>query len=65
MLETVERFEEDLTDKCRPHRANAESPVTRGRCDRRRYLAREAAGGEDPLMVEIDRQLKSLLGLNP
>lgn len=62
MLETVERFEEDLTDKCRPH-APMRVTVTVG--DAIVVDTARERGGEDPLMVEIDRQLKNLLGLNP
>jgi 1-acyl-sn-glycerol-3-phosphate acyltransferase len=62
MLETVERFEEDLTDKCRAH-APMRVTVTVG--DAIVVETARERGGEDPLMVEIDRQLKQLLGLNP
>jgi 1-acyl-sn-glycerol-3-phosphate acyltransferase len=62
MLETVERFEEDLTDKCRPH-APMRVTVTVG--DAIVVDTARERGGEDPLMAEIDRQLKTLLGLNP
>lgn len=61
LLETIERFEEDLTDKCRPH-APLEVTVKVGEAIVV-SPSRERGGGEDPLMVEIDRQLKELLGL--
>jgi hypothetical protein len=59
LLETVERFEEDLTDRTRIHRplhaiievgeALPVSPV------------RERGGGPDPLMEKIRRQMEMLL----
>ena len=60
-LETVERFEEDLTDRCRsypPLRAvvtlGQEIPVS---------AARDRGAVEDPLMAEIGKQLKQMLGI--
>jgi 1-acyl-sn-glycerol-3-phosphate acyltransferase len=62
LIETVERFEEDLTDVCRPHPpmtamvqvgpAIAVAPV------------RERGAAEDPLMAELERQLHEMLGLS-
>ena len=59
MLETVERFEEDLTDTARIHRslrvvieigeAMVVSPT------------KEKSGGEDPLMVELDLRLRHMI----
>jgi hypothetical protein len=59
LLETVERFEEDLTDVARIHRplrvvmqigeALAVSP------------AKEKSSGEDPLMVELDQRLRQMI----
>ncbi len=61
LLETVERFEEDLTDMCRvyyPLRVTVTVgdaiPVTPGR----------ERGGDDPLMVAIEKQLKQMLGID-
>lgn len=58
LLETVERFEEDLTDRCRPYpplvavvRIGESIPVNP---DRQR-------GGDDPLLVSIEKQLKTML----
>jgi 1-acyl-sn-glycerol-3-phosphate acyltransferase len=61
LLETVERFEEDLTDDCRVHRpmtatvkigpAMIVNPV------------RERGIGEDPLMSRLNRELHELLGI--
>lgn len=62
LLETVERFEEDLTDKTRvytPLRAviavGTAIPVDPAR----------ARGGEDPVMEQIRTQLNAMLGLPP
>jgi hypothetical protein len=57
-METVERFEEDLTDKYRKH-----SPITAT------VQVGEAIpvaptrerGGEDPLMIEVEQQLQQML----
>jgi 1-acyl-sn-glycerol-3-phosphate acyltransferase len=61
LLETVERYEEDLTDTARPHYPLVASitvgeaiPVSAGR----------ERGGEDPLLTELERQLKQMLGLS-
>lgn len=63
LLETVERFEEDLTDVCRIHRSMS-AAVRIGRPipvspTRMRGIA------EDPLMVELASQLGELLGIQP
>ena len=61
LLETVERYEEDLTDVCRTHypvrvtvTVGDAIPVNPGR----------ERGGDDPLMVEIEKQLKQMLGID-
>ncbi len=61
MLETVERFEEDLTDTARIYRpmkavahvgeAIVVNPV------------RQRGAAEDPLMIEIEAQMKTMLGI--
>jgi hypothetical protein len=61
LLETVERFEEDLTDRVRLHgpihakmmvgEAIEVSPT------------RESRGEDDPLMKQIEEQLRKMLGL--
>jgi len=61
LLETIERLEEDLTDKVRPHvpltvsvsigEAIVVNPATSGR------------GGNDPLLSAVERQLRAMLGL--
>jgi 1-acyl-sn-glycerol-3-phosphate acyltransferase len=61
LLETVERFEEDLTDKVRVH-GRRSAAVTVGEAidvppDR------ESRGETDPLLGEIGRRLRLLLGL--
>ena len=64
LMETVERFEEDLTDKARTHRPiraiirvgeAIEVSPTRDRG--------ESRGEGDPLMQKIEDQLKSMLGI--
>jgi 1-acyl-sn-glycerol-3-phosphate acyltransferase len=60
LLETVERFEEDLTDQCRAH-SPLRVTVTVGNA-----IAVSSArerGGEDPLLVEIERQFQHMLGI--
>lgn len=63
LLETVERIEEDLTDRCRAYgplhvvvTVGDAIPVAPGR-------GRE--GGDDPLLAEVDASLRSLLGIAP
>ena len=59
MLETVERFEEDLTDVCRVHAPMAATvqvgeaiPVS---------PARDRRASEDPLMAAVEASLRSML----
>ena len=59
MLETVERFEEDLTDKCRVYRPMTVTvevgdaiPVPPNR---------ERGAAEDPVMANFERQLRQML----
>jgi 1-acyl-sn-glycerol-3-phosphate acyltransferase len=59
LLETVERFEEDLTDQCRAH-SPLRVTVTVGEAIT--VSAARERGGEDPLLVEIERQLQHMLG---
>ncbi len=61
ILETVERFEEDLTGKVSVH-GPVEATVTVG--DAIEVTAgREARGEADPLMAAIEGQLQSMLGI--
>ncbi len=63
LLETVERFDEDLTDKVRllgPLHAT----ITVGEAIEV-SPTRESRGSSDPLMDEIEKQLNSLLGITP
>jgi hypothetical protein len=60
-LETVERFEEDLTDRCRPY-PPLRAVVTLGE-EIAVSPARDRSAADDPLMVEIERQLKQMLGV--
>ena len=58
LLETVERFEEDLTDDCRlyyPLRAK----VTVGEA----IPVNPARERDDPVIAELERQLKTMLGI--
>jgi 1-acyl-sn-glycerol-3-phosphate acyltransferase len=61
LLETVERYEEDLTDKARPHYP-LHANVTVG--DAIVVSPARERGGEDPVLVELERQLKLMLGLS-
>ncbi len=61
LIETVERFEEDLTDKVRVH-GEITATITVGEAIGV-SAAREARGGDDPLLTEIERQLRAMLGL--
>jgi 1-acyl-sn-glycerol-3-phosphate acyltransferase len=63
LLETVERFEENLRDTCRVYRPmsatvtiGAPIPVS---------PTRERGAAEDPVMSRLDQQLHSLLGITP
>jgi 1-acyl-sn-glycerol-3-phosphate acyltransferase len=58
-LETVERFEEDLTDTARPHPPQR---VTLHVCDGIEVPA-EKARGDDPLMGQVEASLSKALGL--
>jgi 1-acyl-sn-glycerol-3-phosphate acyltransferase len=60
LLETVERFEEDLTDQCRSY-APLRVSVTVG--DAITVDPARERGGDDPLLAEIERQLHHLLGI--
>jgi 1-acyl-sn-glycerol-3-phosphate acyltransferase len=61
IIETVERFEEDLTGKVTVH-GPVEATVTVGDAIEV-TAAREARGEPDPLMAGIERQLHAMLGL--
>jgi 1-acyl-sn-glycerol-3-phosphate acyltransferase len=61
ILETVERFEEDLTDKCRVHRPMT-AQVTVGPAILV-SAARDRGSAEDPVMSALERQLCELLGI--
>ncbi len=61
LLETVERLEEDLTDKVRVHGEIA-ATITVGEAIEV-AAERAARGGDDPLLTEIERQLRAMLGL--
>ena len=63
MLETVEKFEEDLTDHCRVYRPMSVSvqvgePIV--------VAAKRVRGqSEDPLMSQLERELHRMLGITP
>jgi 1-acyl-sn-glycerol-3-phosphate acyltransferase len=61
LLETVERFEEDLTDRVRPH-GELHATITVGEAIEV-SPAREGRGGDDPLLDQIKKQLQDMLGL--
>jgi 1-acyl-sn-glycerol-3-phosphate acyltransferase len=62
LLETVERLEEDLTDKVRPH-GSIHATITIGE-PVEASPTREGRGGNDPLMERIEGQLRAMLGLD-
>jgi 1-acyl-sn-glycerol-3-phosphate acyltransferase len=61
LLETIERFEENLTDNVRVH-GPIHATVTVGEAIEV-PAAREGRGGGDPLMDQIEQQLRSMLGI--
>lgn len=61
LLETVERYEEDLTDVARIHRP-LRATITVG--DAIVVSTARERGGEDPLVANITQQLKTMLGIN-
>lgn len=61
ILETVERFEEDLTGKVTVH-GPVEATITVGDAIEV-PTGREARGESDPLMSAIERQLRAMLGI--
>src|SRR4051812_6390732 len=61
MIETVERFEEDLTGKVTVH-GPVEATVTVGDAIEV-STAREARGESDPLMGAIETQMRAMLGI--
>ncbi len=61
IIETVERFEEDLTGTVSVH-GPVEANVTVGDAIEV-GIAREARGESDPLMAAIDAQLRTMLGI--
>ena len=63
LLETVERFEENLHDTCRVYRPMT-ATVTIGNAIAVNPV-RERGVAEDPLMASLDRQLHDLLGITP
>jgi 1-acyl-sn-glycerol-3-phosphate acyltransferase len=62
LLETVERFEEDLTDRVTVH-GPIHATVTVGEAIEA-SPSREGRGGDDPLMEQIAAQLKKMLGVD-
>jgi hypothetical protein len=61
VIETVERFEEDLSGKVTVH-GSVEARVTVGDAIEV-STAREARGESDPLMAAIENQLRMMLGI--
>jgi 1-acyl-sn-glycerol-3-phosphate acyltransferase len=60
LLETVERFEEDLTDRVQVH-GPLHCTITVGEAIEV-SPAREGRGGDDPLMEQIKKRLQEMLG---
>ena len=60
MLETVEKFEEDLTDVCRVH-GPISAEVSVG--DAIEVSTKRARGGQDPVMAALECDMHNLLGL--
>jgi 1-acyl-sn-glycerol-3-phosphate acyltransferase len=61
LLETTERYEEDLTDRARPHYP-LHAVVTVGEAIP--VSAARERGGEDAVLVALERQLKQMLGIS-
>lgn len=61
ILETIERFEEDLTDRIRMH-GSMTTTITVGEAIEV-HAAREGRGGPDPLLAQIATDLRRMLGL--
>lgn len=61
LLETIERFEENLTDQVRVH-GPIQATVMVGEAVEV-PSAREGRGGGDPVMEQIERQLRGMLGI--
>jgi 1-acyl-sn-glycerol-3-phosphate acyltransferase len=64
LLETVERFEEDLTDKARVHRPIRAILRFGQAIEVSPTRDRDSRGEADPLMQKIEDQLKSLLSIH-
>jgi 1-acyl-sn-glycerol-3-phosphate acyltransferase len=60
ILETIERFEEDLTDKVRVHGEHS-ATITVGEAIE--VSPKRERGDSDPLLTHIESQLKSILGI--
>jgi 1-acyl-sn-glycerol-3-phosphate acyltransferase len=63
MIETIERFEEDLTGKVSVHGPVAATIMVGDAIEV--STGRESRGEGDPLMTAIDEQLRKLLGIAP
>jgi len=63
LLETVERFEEDLTDKSRVHRPIRAIIRVGDPIEVSPTRDRDSRGEADPLMQKIEDQLESMLGI--
>ncbi|NNE00104.1 MAG: 1-acyl-sn-glycerol-3-phosphate acyltransferase [Pirellulaceae bacterium] len=61
MLETVEKFEEDLTDECRIYRPMS-ATVHVGEAIE--VSPKRARGQQDPVMLQVERDMHQLLGLS-
>jgi 1-acyl-sn-glycerol-3-phosphate acyltransferase len=63
ILETIEKFEEDLTDKVSVH-GEISATITVGEAIEVNP-ARESRGGPDPLLQQIESQWRQMLGIAP
>lgn len=62
LLETIERFEEDLTDQCRLHRPMSATIQVGEAIEVSPKRTRGAA--EDPVMTAVNRQMHEMLGID-
>ena len=63
MLETIEKFEEDLTDESRIHRPMSVTVEVGNPIEAAPKRVR--VRGEDALMVDLDHELREMLGIDP
>ncbi|WP_428938185.1 1-acyl-sn-glycerol-3-phosphate acyltransferase [Fontivita pretiosa] len=64
ILETLEKFEEGLTDRLRVH-GELSATVTVGQAIQVQPARERPANGADPLLIQIESQLRQMLGIEP